>query len=182
MCKRKYAVLVGLAVLAMALCAVPASAAETAEVSLTVTIRSLGVSVSDGSAAFGTLDAGGTAVTGGGEIQTVANTGNADEDFGLKISDEDDLDEWTASAAADANVYVLSAQLTDALGAWDGNDILTTSVQFANGTILGGDGDGIAPAADIDLYFKLGAPSSVTGGGAADEHTITVEVSCQTAA
>jgi hypothetical protein len=111
----------------------------------------------------------------------VTNTGNAAEDIGIKVKDEDDKDEWTAADAAAANVYVLSTRLAEAAGTFVAGDRLTTAVQWCEGTKFGGGGNDMAASATVNQWFQFAAPTSVTGDHAAEQHTITLEVSCRVA-
>lgn len=170
------------AVLAVVL-AVGSSAALAAteqDVTLTVTIRSLGVSVSPASYGFGIMNAGDTAVSSSPLV--VTNEGNDAEDIGIRIKTEDNWGEWSSGTAAAQDTYVLSSQLASAAGGWDANDILTTSVQWCDGTILGGGGNDMAAAATVNQWFQFAAPTSLSAQAhAEDQHTITVEVSCRLA-
>ncbi len=149
------------------------------EVTLTVTIRSLGISVSPASYGFGTMNTGETKIS--GTALVITNEGNDAEDVGLMIKDEDNWDEWTAASSAGAEVYVLSSRLASAAGSFVTGDILTTSVQWCDGTKFGGGGNDMTAAATVNQWFQFAAPTSVSGDHAEDEHSITVEVSCRIA-
>ena len=157
-----------------------ALAATEQDVTLTVTIRSLGVSVAPATYDFGIMDLGEYKIC--QDSLTVTNTGNDTEDIGIRVKDEDDQDEWTldlgAPAAAGANAYVLGAHLA---AGNPGGTFLTMSVQWADGAIFAGGGNDMAAAATVPLGFRFDAPTSVSGTHAADQHTIAVEVSCKLA-
>jgi len=174
----KYAIGVCVVVLGSVLCR-PVHAATEQDVTLTVTIRELGVSVDPATYAFGVVNAGSTTVSTSALV--VTNEGNAAEDIGIRIKDEDDQDEWTAGTAADENVYVLSTRLAETAGTFVAADRLTTTVQWCDGTIFGGGGNDMAASATVNQWFQFAAPTSVTGDHATDQHTITVEVSCRSA-
>ena len=155
-------------------------AATEQDVTLTVTIRSLGVSVAPATYGFGTLNTGDTVVSTSALV--VTNEGNDAEDIGIRIKTEDNWGEWSAGATAAQDTYVLSSQLASAAGGWDANDVLTTSVQWCDGTILGGGGNDMAAAATVNQWFQFAAPTSLSAQAhAEDQHTITVEVSCRLA-
>ena len=153
--------------------------AETAQdVTLTVTIRALGVSVTPNSYAFGVLNLGDTKVS--ETALVVKNEGNAAEDIGIRIKDEDDKDEWTADGP-DANKYKLSSRLATAAGTFVAGDALGTTVAWCDGTAFGGGGNDMAGQATVNQWFQFQAPSSVSGANASGEHAIVVEVSCRAA-
>jgi len=156
-----------------------AQADTTQDVTLTVTIRSLGISVDPTSYAFGILNTNETKVS--ETALVVTNTGNDDEDVGVRVKDEDDQDEWTLGTPAE-NVYALSCRLATTAGTFVAGDALTTTVQWCDGTKFGGGGRNMAKDATVNAWFQLQTPTVVTGDHAADEHAITVEVTCQVAA
>ena len=156
-----------------------AHAAAQQDVTLTATIRGLGVSADPATYAFGVLDAGSTTVSATEVV--VTNSGNSAEDIGIKIKDEDDREEWTVAAAAAANVYVLSTRLAATAGEFVAGDRLTTAVQWCEGTKFGGGGNDMAASGTVNQWFQFAAPTSVTGAHAAEQHTITVELSCRAA-
>ena len=108
----------------------------------------------------------------------VKNEGNVGEDVGLRIKDQDSWDEWTAGTPAQ-NVYELSCHLAATAGTFDANDVLTTAVQWCDGATFGGGGYDMPPLATVNQWFRLRAPTSVSGAHAEDEHIVTVEISCQ---
>ena len=171
--------LVGIVIVGLILCG-PVFAATEQDVTLTVTVRELGVSATPGTYAFGVVDAGTTTIS--QSAIEVENTGNGNEDIGVRIKDEDDQDEWTAAATAAENVYVLSTRLAATAGTFNANDVLTTTVQWCDGTIFAGGGKNMAPSDTVNQWYQFAAPTSVTGVHQSDQHTITVEVSCQQAA
>jgi len=167
-------VVIALAFVAMAGSAL---AATEQDVSLTVAIRSLGVSVTPATYDFGVMDAG--------EIKcfqncvTITNSGNDAEDIGLRVKDEDDQNEWTLGDPPAENAYRLGAHLAaDNPGV---GTILSTTTQWADGANFAGGGNDMAPAASVPMGFEFSAPTSVSGTHASEQHTITVEVSCRLA-
>lgn len=149
------------------------------DVTLTVTIRSLGVSVTPATYAFGVMNLNETKVS--DTALVVKNEGNAAEDIGISVKDEDDKDEWTVAAAAGANVYALGSRLATNAGTFVAGDALTTTVQWCDGTKFAGGGNDMVGQATVNQWFQLQAPTGVTGANANAQHTITVEVSCRAA-
>ncbi len=149
------------------------------DVTLTVTIRSLGVSVTPTSYSFGMMNTSETKVS--DPALVVKNEGNVAEDVGLRIKDEDDWNEWTASSTPNPNVYVLSTRLAATAGTFGASDILTTGVVWCEGTKFGSGGNDMASLASVNQWFQLQSPTLVSGTHAYDEHTMTVEVSCREA-
>jgi hypothetical protein len=181
------AALVGL--LALVAMAGPALAGTTQNITITVTVEFLSVNVSPTTVALGTVAAGATSV---GTKLDVTNDGNVAENIGLRIQDEDDLNAWTSAAAPGANVYVLFGIIVSDAGAaplvgdYGANDVLTTTVKYWQGTGAAagsqlvtdvGTATAVAAGAAKDLYFGFTAPSSVTGGTAGLQHSITAELS-----
>jgi len=146
---------------------------------ITSTPLILGVSVEPGSYAFGPVDPGSSTVS--ATALVVTNTGNAEEDIGIRIKDEDDQDEWTAGTAGGENVYALFTRLAETAGTFAAADRLTTTVQWCDGTVFGGGGNDMAASATVNQWFQFAAPTSVTGDHATAQHTITVELSCRVA-
>ena len=165
--------------LAFVVTAASGLAATEQDVTLTVTIRSLGVSVSPTSYGFGVMNLGDTKVS--DTALVVTNEGNAAEDIGIRIKTEDDAGDWSAAATQDENQYVLSSRLATNAGTFGANDLLTTTVVWGDGVNFAGGGNDMAAAATVNQWFEFQAPTSVTGASATAEHTITVEVSCRAA-
>lgn len=178
-----------LAALALVALAAPALAGTTANITITVTVEFLSVTVNPTTVALGTVAAGATTV---GTKLDVTNDGNVAQNIGLRILDEDDLNAWTAAAAPGVNIYVLFGLLVTDGGAAPGtgdcgaNDVLTTSVKYwgGDGTAAGSQlvtdvaaATPVAASSGRDLYFGFTAPSSVTGPTASQQHAITVELS-----
>ena len=155
-----------------------AFAATEVDVTLTVTIRSLGVSVTPSSYGFGIMNLGETKVSTSALV--VKNEGNAPEDIGIRIKTQDSKGQWSAGSSAGVNTYVLSTRLAENAGSFGAADILTTSVQWADGTKFGGGGNDMAAGATVNQWYQFAAPSSAPGDDGT-EHTITVEVSCRAA-
>jgi len=173
----KWLAVIGIVVLALGTTA--SFAATEQDVTLTVTIRSLGVSVTPATYGFGFMNLGETKVS--DTALVVKNEGNAAEDIGIRIKTEDDKSEWTAAAAAGANQYALSTRLATNAGTFGSGDLLTTTVQWCDGTKFAGGGNDMAALATVNQWFEFKAPTSVSGTHAAAQHTITVEVSCRAA-
>jgi len=83
-------------------------AADTAQISATVTVQNISVSVSDGSIDYGTLAPGGsqdTTTNGNGDSQTATNDGNVNEDFKIKGANVTTGCSWTLSTSAGDEQY-----------------------------------------------------------------------------
>jgi len=185
--KRK-AVIVGL--MALVALAGPALGATAQNITITVTVEYLSVSVSPTTVALGTVAAGSQTV---GTKLDVTNDGNVAENIGLRITNQDDQGAWTAAATAAENVYVLYGIIVTDTGAapttgeLEADDVLTTSVQYwstTDGTAANsalttdvGAATPVAAGGQQDLYFGFSAPTAVSGPTAAQQHAITVELS-----
>lgn len=143
--------------------AIPAYAANPANINVTVTIQNLSVAAS-GPIAFGTVTAG--SVTVSTDSSLVTNDGNSAETFSLNLSNPAG---WTAvQAAPGVDEYALSAQFNSSqplAGSFAYADhALSTSSVASSGTKFAGDQTGlsVAAAADRYLWLKFEAPSSST--------------------
>ena len=167
------------AVLLIAAFCVAVDAADKQDVTLTVTIRQLGVTVTPANYDFGILSLNETKIS--ETALVVTNTGNDNEDMGVRIKDEDDQDEWTAANAAAEDVYVLSTRLAATAGAFVPGDILAFQPEpiWCDGIKFGGGGKDMAKDATVNQWFQLTTPTDETNPG--DAHAITVEVSCRKA-
>ncbi len=157
-----------------------AHAADTADITVTVTIQNLSLNLSSNTWALGTVVAGSTTQMTEANDITATNDGNVDEDFTLRLTDPA---AWTAGATAGADVYVLSGLFCGAAdapgdGDFNADDVLTTSAQTATATIFGyagGSDDGVlvAPGSSVDVWLEFDAPTSSTNF---TEQVITVTV------
>lgn len=147
-------------------------AASTADITVTVTVRHLSVSVAPSSYAFGLVEAGSQTVASSAIV--VTNDGNAAEDFGLKLTNPA---VWTAvqSGTPGQDEFKLGAIYgTAAPGAGDytdSEDFLSTSNvvpdadKFAvNASGAGEKGYNVAKTDSRNLWFFFYAPSSTTEG------------------
>lgn len=156
-------------IVAVPVLAAPANAAETADITVTVTIQNLSLNLSSNTWALGTLAAGSTTQMTEANDITVTNDGNVSEDFTLRLTNPA---AWTAGAAAAADTYVLSGVFcaaADAPGGTDftADDIVTTSTQTATAGVFGyagGSDDGVSVSASgsVDLWLEFAAPTSST--------------------
>ena len=147
------ALLLCLVVVALLVMASAAFAAESAGISVTVTLQSLGVSLDQSAWPIGTVVAGATA----GPFAVVAtNTGNVNEKFTIATSDSAG---WTAGAASGVNVFVISA----------GSTVLTTSAQTLAASV--------APAGTSNFNLNFTAPAA---GSVVAAQSFTVTVACTT--
>jgi hypothetical protein len=157
-----------------------AYAAQTENISVTVTIQNLSISLSSNTWAIGTVTAASTTQMTEADDITVTNDGNVDEDFTLELTDPA---AWTSGAAPGADVYTMSGLFCgagDAPGGADfeAADVITTATQTATATIFGyaggsADGVSVSAASSVDLWLEFQAPTS---SSSFIEQTITVTV------
>jgi len=81
----------------------PVYAADTAEVTATVTVQNISVSVADGTVAYGILALNSSEDTNPGDTQTATNDGNVTVEFNIQGQDSAN---WTLAGTAGANQYV----------------------------------------------------------------------------
>lgn len=134
-----------------------ARAADNAQVTATVTVQNIAVSVSDGSIGYGTLAASGTQSTlaaGVDDMQTITNDGNVSEDFDIKGSNSAN---WTLAGTQGENQYFhkfCNDTTLDCSSTSSNYTALTTSDQEI--------GDAVAAAGTTTFQLYLGVPSSTT--------------------
>ena len=156
-------------------------AAQTADITVTVTCRMLSVGVSPGSYAFGAVNEGSDTVA--SSAITVTNNGNVAETYQVKLTA---VAGWTAvqTGTPGANQYMLSAVFHTTgtppiAGDFADNDALSTSYATSSDTAFAQDdtppetGAGVAATNTRSLWFKFYAPSSTTVG---TEQSITVTI------
>jgi len=150
------------------------------DVTITVTLRRLGVSVEPALLDFGILDPGQTVIS--PVPCAVTNTGNDAEDVGLRIKEADSLDLWTAASAPGADAYSLSARLGETAGVFGVNDLLSAASQpeWCDGTRFGGGGHDLPAGEAVKLWLQFKAPTAISDDGGAPHH-VTIEVSCRAA-
>ena len=169
--------------------------AWSSALSVTIAAPTLGISVSPSSWDPGQHAGGNVCLSTSGTRFSVQNTGNISETFKLRISDEDNYDEWTHSSSesgASNNRFVLSglfcasgnSPVAGSFNEGSSDDVVTTSAQAATSSkfayAAGSDnGVGVPASSSVYLWFRLDVPTTVSGAHAADDHSITVEVSCQ---
>ena len=184
MCKRFLVLMVaGLLWLSMA---DTGYAAQTADITVTVTCRMLSVSVSPSSYAFGTVNEGSDTVS--TSSITVTNNGNAAETYQIKLTA---VSGWTAvqTGTPGADEYMLSAIFHTTgtppiVGDFADNDALSTSYGTCSATVFAQDdtppetGASVSATDTRNLWFKFYAPSSTTVG---TEQSITVTINATAA-
>lgn len=152
------------------------SADQTAQISITVQIQSLGVSVTPTSWAIGAVGAGSTQDS---TAFTVTNTGNVTEKFALNTGDSAN---WAnnAGGSAGVNLFVLKGLFDTAVAhTFATEDDITNSPVTASGTVFSdGDATGtnVAAGATRDLYLRLNLP---TAGSNTNAQTINVTTTAQ---
>jgi hypothetical protein len=132
---------------------VMASATFAADIGVTVTLQSVGVSVSPTTWPIGIIAAGGTA----SQACTATNTGNVNENFTIITSGSSG---WTAGAASALNVFVIAA----------GSTVLTGSPQTL--------ATGVTPTTASPFTLNFTAPAV---GSAAAQQSFTVTVAASAA-
>jgi hypothetical protein len=156
--------------------------AWAAEVTITVQIQSIGVTVTPDSWDIGVVSAGSTETS---DAFTVTNTGNVAEDFLLGVTGSAN---WTNDTnednnnAAGVNEYVLRALFDDATHNFETNDRVDDTAQVADPTTGtrftdGSDsGNNVPAGASRNLYLQLEVP---TAGSNTAEQTLTLQVTAQ---
>lgn len=146
-------------------------AAQTADITVTVTVRKLSVSVSSGTFAFGLVNEGTTTVAGSSIV--VTNDGNVTELFQLKLVNPTG---WTADQLGTpaADHYKLGAIFRDTTAPvagdfTDSQDYISTSYVSPTATIFAKNGDAdsmkgfnVAASTTRELWFAFVAPSSTS--------------------
>jgi hypothetical protein len=158
-----------------------ADAAQTADITVTVTCRMLSVGVSPTSYAFGTVNEGSNTLA--TSSITVTNNGNATETYQIKLTA---VAGWTAiqTGTPTTDQYMLSAIFHDTgtapiVGDFADNDALSTTYATSSVTVFAQDvtppqtGVSVAAAATRNLWFKFYAPSATTVG---TQQSITVTI------
>jgi hypothetical protein len=148
-------------------------AAETADVSATVTVQNISVTVTDGEVAYGTIATSGTKATtssGVDDSQTVTNNGNVTEDFNITGFDVSTGCTWTLAATQGTDQYFhkfCNNGTCDSSPTWTA---LTTSYQQL--------ADDVVASGTQEFDLQIGVPSSTS---CYDEATVTVTVQATTA-
>jgi hypothetical protein len=144
-------------------------AADTGDVSATVTVQNVAITVTDGTVEYGTLAASGTKDTVTlTDTQTANNTGNVQEDFNIKGYNVSSGCSWTLSSSTGSEQYFHKfCNDTD-------NDCATPPTSYSALTTdyatLGSD---VTASGTVDFQLQIGVPSSTS---CTDEATVTVTV------
>jgi len=157
--------LVGLAV------GVGTQAADTANVSATVTAELISVSVSDGSVAYGILPVNAsedTTASGVNNTQVVTNDSNVVADLDVKSSDAVGGTDWDLVAAT-GNIDEFTHEFSP-----DGTNFTTFNVVNATYTSLA---TNVAAGATQNLDLRIGTTTSVSDQNVQKTITVTVLVS-----
>lgn len=159
-----------------------ADAAETADITVTVTCRSLGVTVSPSSWALGLVEANSEAVKSAAIV--VTNSGNASETYQLKLTDPTVWAAVQTDAALAAEKYQLGAifQTTAtaapvAVDYVDSADFVSTAYVTCTASVFAkttGNGVNVAASGALDLWLYFRAPVS-TAETAEKSITVTVK-------
>jgi hypothetical protein len=130
-------------------------AATTADVSATVTVQNISVSVADGVIAYGTLGQNSTTNTCTlTDTQTATNDGNVTENFNVKAIADASTPNWTIGATAGSDIYTHKVS-TATCPTFTASITLTTSYQtLATGIAASG-------TQNFDLEINTPNPSTV---------------------
>ncbi len=140
-------------------------AASSGNVTVTVTIENVSVSLSGTSWDIGTIAAGQTVQMSEASDITVTNNGNVTESFMLMLSNPPG---WTAGPNAGSDVYVMKGLFVGATDApaptdFGANDVITTTSQTASPTVFGvfsTTGNSVPASSSADLWLQFTAPTS----------------------
>ena len=185
---RILALLIALALVAL-LAPVVASAAETGEVSCTVSVYMVSLTVSDGDVDYGSLaleaikntakydatyNTNGMATP---QTQYIQNTGSVNVNFKVKTSDAIGLTDWTLGSSAGADVFTHAFNV-QGTAPYDGGAAITFT-QWTTAATYVSAGTTTAPTYHNYLELQIGMPTSASDYG---EHAITVTVMAEAAA
>ena len=142
-------------------------AASSGNVTVTVTIQNVSVSLSGTSWDIGTIAAGQTVQMSEASDITVNNSGNVTESFTLMLSNPPG---WTAGSTAGSDGYVMKGLFVGATDAptstdFGVNDVITTTSQTASLTVFGAfstTGNSVPASSSVDLWLQFTAPTSTT--------------------
>ena len=150
----------------------PAFAAQTADITVTVTVRKLSVSVGSATFAFGSVNESSQTVA--SAAVAVTSDGNVTEDFELKLTNPIG---WTAvqSGTPNTDQYLLGSIFRTASPAagdfTDSQDTLSTTFVTSSTTVFAKDADAnsqkgfsVATSGARNLWFLFFAPSYSTIG------------------
>lgn len=146
------ALLVSLSFICLCLFTAKVDAADTGQVSATVTAQNISVSVSDGTIAYGILPVStskSTIATDLNDLQTATNNGNVPEDFNIKGSASA---AWTLAATPGSEAYTHRFCTTTCTTPPTGYTALTTSYQTL--------GTNIATSGTQTFDLNLSTPTS----------------------
>jgi hypothetical protein len=184
--RRILALLIALGLVALLAPAV-VSAADTGEVSCTVTVYLVSLTVSDGDVDYGSLaleaikntalydathNTNGMATP---QTQYVQNTGSVDVNFKVKTSDAIGLTDWTLGSTAGPDVFTHAFNVQGT--PYDGGAAITFTQWTTAATYLSA-GTTTAPTGYKYLELQIGMPTSASEYG---EHAITVTVMAEAA-
>jgi hypothetical protein len=132
-------------------------AADTGNVQVTVTAKSVSVTVTDGTVAFGSVDLGtSTSTVGGADTQVVANAGNITEDINIKCSDATGgTVNWILSAATGSNQFAMEFSSTTGS---DWSQITASNTYFA---LISGMSSAVTNTLDLQLHMPSASDDSV---------------------
>ncbi|MBI5096297.1 MAG: hypothetical protein HZB32_01380 [Nitrospirae bacterium] len=146
-----------------------ADAASSGNVTVTVTIQNVSVSLSGTAWTIGVIAAGSVSQMTEADDITVTNDGNVAESFTLRLTNPSG---WTAGSTTGSGVYVMQGMFVGAANApvgtdFGSDDVITTGAQTASSTVFGyagasANGSSVAPLTSVDLWLRFSAPTSTS--------------------
>ena len=165
---KKFLAIVGIFSLAALSFGLAAIGATSADVTATVTPQNISVTVSPGSASYGTLslstsDASRTTALSG--AFTATNNGNTSETFTIKGSDATAVSEitWTLNDAPDATGTVASNQYVHRYDNTTGGVFNTGEARALNSSSYKALAAGVAASGTADFVLQMNMPTATTG-------------------
>lgn len=155
----------GVCIVAIALTAVSVRAAQTADVTATVTAQNISVAVTDGAVSYGTVSTSATQDTttsGVNDSQTADNDGNVTEDFNVRGFD---TAAWALAGTAGSEAYTHKFCTVDCDTSPTWTALTTSYQQLAND---------VADTGDQIFDLEIGTPTS-TATYTQQTATVTVQ-------
>lgn len=144
-------------------------AASSANVTVTVTIQNLSVSLSDANWSIGTISASSVVDMTSSQKITVTNDGNVPENFTLRLTDPTG---WTAGSTAGAEIYVMKGLFVGTSDSvvtanFGGDDVITTTPQTATTAVFNyagssANGASVPPLGARALWLQFSAPTATS--------------------
>jgi len=142
-------------------------AASSADVTATVTVQNVSVSVTDGSVSYGTVTSSGdqdTTTNGVDDSQTATNDGNVAEDINIRGADSTS---WTLASSAGSEQYAHKFCTSNC-----DSDPTWTALTSTNQTLSAG----VSASGSVTFDLQILVPSATTQTSA-ESITVTVQAS-----